>query len=136
MLRRCALFLIPGVFLLGSCQKESQVDKATREGILLLGNANEPKGLDPHIVSGVIEANILRALFEGLITNDPQSDTADPGGAALDVTPDASATVWTAKLRPDGKWSDGMPFTANDIMFWFDDIYNVKSLNNDKSANQ
>jgi oligopeptide transport system substrate-binding protein len=117
MVRRLALVLIPVVLSLASCQKESQVDKATREGILLLGNSNEPKGLDPHIVTGVIEANILRALFEGLITNDPASDTADPCGAALSVTPDATATVWTAKLRPDGKWSDGVPVTAQDFAF-------------------
>ena len=115
---RCLLtFLVPLLLMLSSCEKESQVAKATREGILLLGNSNEPKGLDPHIVTGVIEANILRALFEGLITNDPTSDTAEPGGAALSVTPDATATVWTAKLRPDGKWSDGMPVTAQDFAF-------------------
>ena len=107
----------PWFLWLSSCQKESQVDKATREGILLLGNTNEPKGLDPHIVSGVLEANILRALFEGLISSDPQSDTATPGGAALEVTPDATSTIWTAKLRPDGKWSDGKPVTAQDFAF-------------------
>jgi oligopeptide transport system substrate-binding protein len=103
--------------MLSSCEKESQVARATREGILLLGNSNEPKGLDPHIVTGVIESNILRALFEGLITNDPKSDIATPGGAALEVIPDATATVWTAKLRPDGKWSDGMLVTAQDFAF-------------------
>ena len=43
MLRRLAFIIIPCVFLLGSCQKESQVDKATRDGILLVGNSNEPK---------------------------------------------------------------------------------------------
>jgi oligopeptide transport system substrate-binding protein len=115
------LLLILALFpLLGSCQKESQVDQATREGILLLGNSGEPKGLDPHIVSGVLESNILRALFEGLITADPLHDNATPGGAALEVTPDATATVWTAKLRPDGKWSDGMPVTARDFAFSYE----------------
>ena len=108
--------------LLCACQKESQVDKATREGILLVGNSNEPKGLDPHLVSGVLESNILRAMFEGLITNDPQSDTACPPGAALEVTPDATATVWTVKLRPSGKWSDGMPVTARDFAFSYERI--------------
>ncbi|MEO8617043.1 MAG: peptide ABC transporter substrate-binding protein [Luteolibacter sp.] len=122
MLRRLALLFIPCVCLLASCQKESQVDQATREGILLIGNSNEPKGLDPHIVSGVLEANILRALFEGLVTNDPESDTAAPAGAALEVTPDATATVWTAKLRPGGKWSDGMPVTARDFAFSYERI--------------
>lgn len=119
MFRR--FFVVPAIcLLLNSCQKESQVDKATREGILLVGNSNEPKGLDPHIVSGVIEANILRALFEGLIAPDPSDDGASPGGSALEVTPDASATVWTAKLRPNGKWSDGMPVTAHDYAFSYE----------------
>ena len=36
-----------------------EVDRATREGILIMGNAAEPKGLDPHIVSGVLESNII-----------------------------------------------------------------------------
>ena len=118
---RCWLMIFaPCCLLLGSCQRETQVEQATRDGILLVGNSNEPKGLDPHIVSGVIEANILRALFEGLVISDPQSDTAAPGGAALEVTPDANATVWTAKLRPDGKWSDGVPVTAQDFAFAYE----------------
>ncbi len=122
MIHRLLLISAPLCVLLVSCQKESQVDQATRAGILLVGNAIEPKGLDPHIVSGVGEANILRTLFEGLITSDPEHDTATPGGAALEVTPDATATVWTAKLRPDGKWSDGMPVTARDFAFSYERI--------------
>jgi oligopeptide transport system substrate-binding protein len=119
---RCLLFIFAFFPLISSCQKESQVEQATREGILLIGNSGEPKGLDPHIVSGVLESNILRALFEGLVATDPQSDTAAPGGAALEVTPDATATVWTAKLRADGKWSDGMPVTAQDFAFSYERI--------------
>ncbi len=114
-----AAFLCLG---LSSCDQESQVEKATREGILLVGNSSEPKGLDPHMVSGVIESNILRAIFECLITNDPVSDAATPPGAALEVVPDASATVWTVKLRPDGKWSDGKIVTAQDFAFSYERI--------------
>jgi len=120
MRRRLWIISAAGCLVLGSCQKESQVDLATREGILLVGNASEPKGLDPHIVTGVLESNILRALFEGLITSDPDSDTATPGGAAIEVTPDATATVWTAKLRPNGRWSDGVPVTAQDFAFSYE----------------
>lgn len=122
MFRRLAFIILPSFIFLSSCQKESQVDKATREGILIIGNSAEPKGLDPHTVSGVPEANILRALFEGLIADDPASDTGCPGGAALEVTPDATSTVWTAKLRPDGKWSDGAPVTAQDFAFSYERI--------------
>jgi len=122
MFRRLLTISTPICLLLSSCQKESQVDKATREGILIVGNSNEPKGLDMHVVSGVLEDNILRCLFEGLVTNDPGDDLASPPGAALEVTSDPTATIWTAKLRPDGKWSDGTPVTARDFAFSYERI--------------
>lgn len=33
-----------------------------------------------------------------------------------------NATVFTFQLRPGLRWSDGVPFTAEDIRFWFDDV--------------
>jgi peptide/nickel transport system substrate-binding protein len=34
----------------------------------------------------------------------------------------------TVLLRKGAKWSDGKPFTADDILFWWDDVYNNKDL--------
>lgn len=105
-----------------SCETESQVDQATREGILIMGNANDPKSLDPQVVSGVLESNVMRALFEGLIQFHPSDDLATPVGAALEVTPDETYTIWTVKLRPDAKWSDGQPVTSEDFAFSYERI--------------
>jgi peptide/nickel transport system substrate-binding protein len=41
---------------------------------------------------------------------------------AESVEPNADFTEWTINLREGGKWSDGEPFTADDIMFWFNDV--------------
>ncbi len=120
MFRGPAIFLLLALPFLASCQRESQVAKATREGILIIGNSNEPKGLDPHVVSGVLESNILRALFEGLVHFHPSDDTAAPGGAASELTPDETYTIWTAKLRPEAKWSDGATVTAHDFAFAYE----------------
>jgi peptide/nickel transport system substrate-binding protein len=40
----------------------------------------------------------------------------------------ADAKVLTLQLRRGMKWSDGQPFTADDIMFWFEDIYNNEQV--------
>lgn len=109
------------VFLI-SCQKESQVDRATREGILLIGNSSDPKSFDLHVVSGVLESNIIRALYEGLVQFHPTEDLGAPFGVALEVTPDETYTVWTMKLRPDAKWSDGESLTSEDFAFSYERI--------------
>lgn len=119
---RRALFLLPALFCLAGCQEESQVEKANREGILIVGNSNEPKGLDSQVVTGVLESNIMRALFEGLVSDHPSDDAANLPAGAETLEPDATATVWTAKLRANAKWSDGAPVTARDYAFAYERI--------------
>ena len=36
--------------------------------------------------------------------------------------------TWLLQLRRGMKWSDGKPFTADDFVFWFEDIYRNKDL--------
>lgn len=40
----------------------------------------------------------------------------------------ADGKTITVQLRRGMKWSDGQPFTADDIMFWFEDIYNNEEV--------
>jgi peptide/nickel transport system substrate-binding protein len=45
----------------------------------------------------------------------------------------ADSTVWTIKLREGMKWSDGAPFTADDVVFYYDHM-SVPALNADRTA--
>ena len=82
-------YLLPALIplLLCSCGRDP-VDKspAGQPGggvpqILHLGNGAEPKALDPHVVTGVTEHNIISALLEGLVTEDPKTLEPQPGAA-------------------------------------------------------
>lgn len=83
--------------------------------ILRVGNGTEPVDLDPHIITGVTEHNIVSAIFEGLITYPPSGVGPAPGVArSWENSPDG--LLWTFHLRPDARWSDGTPLTAEDFI--------------------
>jgi peptide/nickel transport system substrate-binding protein len=37
-------------------------------------------------------------------------------------------TTFTIHLRQGAKWSDGEPFTTDDIIFWYEDLYQNEEL--------
>ncbi len=45
---------------------------------------------------------------------------------AWEVSPDGRTI--TMSLRRGMKWSDGQPFTADDFVFWFEEVYSNKEL--------
>ncbi len=108
--------LLAGTLLLAGCGKpETAVEKADKEQVLIIGNGTEPEDLDPQVVTGVPEDNILRALFEGLVSQDPHDLHAVPGTAeSWDISPDGR--VYTFHLRKDAKWTDGEPVTSDDFL--------------------
>jgi len=116
-LRGAAIGLALALAILTGCREESRVEVATREKILLLGNGAEPKALDPHLVSSVGDANILRALFEGLVTYHPSDDTKSEPGVAKRWEPNDDFTEWRFFLREDARWSNGDPVTAHDFVY-------------------
>jgi len=105
------------IALLPSCQRETEVERARAERIFLVGNSAEPKALDPHLVTGTIESNVITSLFEGLVADHPSEDDAVPPGAALRWEHNKTLDRWVFHLRRDGEWSDGAPLTAHDFVF-------------------
>lgn len=126
LLRKRCFLVVAGLAILllslSGCSKESKVEIATREKILLLGNGGEPKALDPHLVSSVGDANILRALFEGLVCYHPDDALKDAPGVAERWEPNADYSEWRFFLRKDAKWSNGDPVTAHDFVYAYNRI--------------
>ncbi|MBT3192755.1 MAG: peptide ABC transporter substrate-binding protein [Verrucomicrobia bacterium] len=109
-------FLLSALLFAGCAKRETRVEQGDRDQVLHLGNGSEPKDLDPHLVTGVTEHNIISALLEGLVAEDPKTLAPVPGSAShWDVTEDG--LTYTFHLRPKAKWSNGDPVTAEDFVF-------------------
>ena len=85
--------------------------------VLHKGNGAEPQTLDPHKVEGVPASNILRDLFEGLTSEAPNGDIIPGAAESWEIS--ADGLVYTFKLRPSARWSNGDPVTAQDFVFGF-----------------
>ncbi len=108
--------LFAATLLLVSCSRpESNVDKGNRLQILHKGNGQEVQDLDPQIVNSVSEFNILSALLEGLVGEDPKDLHPVPGVAERwDISEDGK--TYTFHLRENAKWSNGDSITSQDFV--------------------
>ncbi|ELZ5940026.1 MULTISPECIES: peptide ABC transporter substrate-binding protein [Providencia] len=75
---------------------------------------DEPASLDPIKSVGLTEAQVMRDLFEGLVNQDKHGKPI-PGVAQSWSTTDNK--TWLFKLRPEARWSNGEPVTAEDFVY-------------------
>ncbi|HKF70618.1 MAG TPA: peptide ABC transporter substrate-binding protein [Stellaceae bacterium] len=98
---------------------------ASAEKVLRIANQGEPETLDPQKTSTVVESNVLRNLFEGLVVMDPKGNVAP--GVAEKWSASEDGVTYTFNLRTDAKWSNGDPVTAQDFVFSFRRIQDPKT---------
>lgn len=111
-LRPCLLATLLGLLVSGCGRREPPAD-------IVICNANEPESLDPHIVTGISEMRITKALFDGLIKLDPRDAAPVPGLAdRWEISPDGR--TYTFHIRTNAVWSTGEPITSADVVWsWF-----------------
>ncbi|MBL8698136.1 MAG: ABC transporter substrate-binding protein [Alphaproteobacteria bacterium] len=71
--------------------------------------------------------NYVRVVYDSLFRFSPDGSKLEPKIASA-AEPSADFKVWTIKLRKGSRWSDGAPFGADDIMFWYKDVLLNKDL--------
>ena len=93
----------------------SLVTGAAAEQVLRRGNGAEVQTLDPHKAEGVPASNILRDLYEGLVSEAPDGRLVP--GVARSWTIEDDGRRYRFHLRPEARWSNGDPVTAQDFVF-------------------
>ncbi len=72
------------------------------------------------ILGGGDQHNILRQIGTELMVRWSHDWSEVKPNIAKSWTVSDDATTYTFELRPGMRWSDGEPFSADDIMFWYE----------------
>ncbi|RUV15634.1 peptide ABC transporter substrate-binding protein, partial [Mesorhizobium sp. M5C.F.Ca.IN.020.32.2.1] len=123
----CRLFLLIVAALVVGLPQPAQTTEPDGDTLrLLLWQA--PSTLNPHQAPGIKDQTASRIVYEPLASFDAEGRLVPFLAAEIpslengQVAPDGRSVTW--KLRPGIKWSDGVPFTAKDVLFTYQYIVN------------
>lgn len=84
--------------------------------------SSDPKTLNPALAMETSSTAVISDIFTGLTKLDLKTMRVKPDLAeSWEVSQEG--TVWIFKLKKGIRWSDGKPFTADDVVFTFNEIY-------------
>ncbi len=108
-------FLLPAV---------ARADVPRYGGSLILSSTSDPKSFNDITAQETSTHTVTGNIFEGLTRLNAITLKVEPALAqSWEVSQDGR--TWTFHLRPKVVWNDGQPFTADDVIFTFNDlIYN------------
>ena len=134
-LRRVTAFVLAGALFVAACgdSKEGGETSDTtagggvapttttstpvKGGTITMGMFSEAAGLDPIVStgSGVTGAIEMLAIYDSVMRWDPETGKYEPRTAESLTSTDL--TVWTLKIKPNIKFSDGTDYDADAVMF-------------------
>lgn len=103
--------------LFSSCadRESSPASGVTAEPrVLRRGLAGQPGSLDPQRAEDAFSYDVLRDLYEGLVTSDPAGRAVPAAAESWEVS--ADGRTYTFSLRQDARWSNGDKVVAGEFV--------------------
>lgn len=128
------IIFLAGIFITSCSEKTAPSNKAVPEKVsdepaygdtLIVGSIGEPTILIPMLASDNASHHIAGLIFNGLVKYDTDLSVIGDLAESWDIS--KNGLVITFHLRKGVKWSDGIEFTAEDVMFGYETIINEKT---------
>jgi peptide/nickel transport system substrate-binding protein len=127
MLVALAALLLPATALAAS---PSSSASASSQVVFRIGLQSDVDNMNPFSTYMTIPWECFRVGYNFLTWYDanyaPTPDLADPVPTVANGGVTDGGRVWTFHIRPNVKWSDGVPLTANDIAYTYNRILRQK----------
>ncbi len=125
-MKRFSLLLLAALFLLYPSINRGQEESGPSYGdTIVVGSIGEPSILIPMLASDSASHDVAGLIFNGLVKYDKDLTLTGDLAESWEVSPDG-LTI-TFHLRKDVKWQDGVPFTAEDVIFGYKTIIDPRT---------
>lgn len=111
--------------------RRGTADRLRQGDRLVTAMISDPKTFNPILSVDNASSEALGDVFDGLVRLNTKTTLPEPL-LASSWEHDEPGTTWTFHLRPDVVWHDGQPFTADDVAFTLDAIFDPKVPNSSK----
>ncbi|NBS50763.1 MAG: ABC transporter substrate-binding protein, partial [Verrucomicrobia bacterium] len=99
-----------------------------RGGVFIDSTPGEPSTFNPLVSEDATSSGFIGLFLDSLVRNNAVTQEVEPGLATRwEIAPDNK--TFTFHLRPGVLWSDGHPFSADDVVFTFRAIYDSRYPN-------
>lgn len=111
--------------LLSACSAKNDSATDTKKNLITVDIGADIATLDPQKSEDAPSHRVINDLFEGLTSYDQKVHVIPGLASKWDISPDGR--IYTFHLRPNIKFSDGSPITANDVVFTFQRLADPKT---------
>ena len=106
----------------------AQNEIGRRGGVFIDSTPGEPSTFNPLVSEDATSRGFISLFLDSLVRNNAVTQEVEPGLATRwEIAPDHK--TFTFHLRPGVRWSDGHPFSADDVVFTFQAIYDTRYPN-------
>lgn len=117
-----AIFLGSILLLTSGCSLNDFRTEAASVSQLVFASPSNPTTFNPPLNDSLFSRVVFSLIFDSLIVENGETAELEPALAeSWEISEDNQTVTFT--LRPDLKWADGEPFTVDDIVFTYNDIY-------------
>lgn len=103
---------------------QKNIEEPIDGGRIILGTEGNINTINPILVSQEGEEKISNIVFKGLVKLDKELKVVSDVAKSWTVSDDG--LEWTFVLKKESKWSDGTPITSKDVVFTFNQIFDIK----------
>jgi len=119
--RRVATFAVTAALaVLAGCGGGTSGGSGPSNEVLNVGTSYYIDSLSPLLAYEPQASNAFAMIYPQLVQYGPGLKIAPDWATSWEHTPDG--LKWTFHLKPGGKWSDGVPLTAEDAVWWANTI--------------